>query len=56
VPAEMSRELFEAKTNGIRVIRVFPQAGHAQAFTSDPEGYEETVSKFTTLALESPAV
>ncbi len=46
VPAEMSRELFEAKTSGIREMRIFPQAGHAQAFTSDPALYEETAGKF----------
>ncbi len=56
VPAEMSRELFEAKTSGMREIRVFPQAGHAQALTSDPAGYEETAGKFIALALETPLV
>jgi hypothetical protein len=56
VPAEMSRELFGAKISGLREIRVFPQAGHAQALTSDPAGYEETASKFITQALGSPAV
>jgi len=56
VPAEMSRELFEAKTSGTREIRVFPQAGHAQALTSDPAGYEETAGKFIALALETPLV
>ena len=52
VPAGMSRELFEAKTNGVRGIRVFPGAGHAEAFISDPQLYEETVSKFFESALK----
>ncbi len=52
VPAEMSRELFEAKASGVREIRVFPQAGHAKAFTSDPVLYEETAGKFIESALK----
>jgi uncharacterized protein len=50
VPAEMSRELFEAKTSGVREIRVFPGAGHAQAFTSDPQLYEDVVSNLIETA------
>jgi fermentation-respiration switch protein FrsA (DUF1100 family) len=46
VPAQMSRELFEAKTNGIRELYIVPSAGHAQALTSNPEEYERQVSEF----------
>ena len=56
VPAEMSRELFEAKTSGVREIRVFPGAGHAEAFSSDPQLYEETVFKFVESALKEKTV
>lgn len=56
VPAEMSRELFEAKNGGTRKIRVFPGAGHAEAFTTDPTGYEDVVSKFVESALIEKAV
>jgi uncharacterized protein len=56
IPTEMSRQLFEAKTGGMREIRVFPGAGHAEAFTSDPSLYEEIVAKFINTALENGAV
>jgi fermentation-respiration switch protein FrsA (DUF1100 family) len=56
VPAEMSRELFEAKTSGVREIRVFPGAGHAQAFSTDPIGYEDLVVNFVDSALKEKLV
>ncbi len=46
VPAPMSRELYEAKTNGIRRLYLVPNAGHAQAFTSNPVEYERQVTEF----------
>ena len=48
VPASMSRELFEAKTTGIRQLYLAPDAGHAQAFTSNPKDYERCVNGFLT--------
>lgn len=56
VPAEMSRELFEAKTSGTRVIRVIPGAGHAEAFSTDPAGYEDIVAKFVEEAMKEKSV
>lgn len=46
VPAFMSRDLFEAKTTGLRQLYIAPGAGHAQAFSSNPEGYDRQVSDF----------
>ncbi len=46
VPAPMSRELFDAKTAGIRELYMVPAAGHAQAFTSNPGEYERRVDEF----------
>jgi fermentation-respiration switch protein FrsA (DUF1100 family) len=52
VPAEMSRELFEAKTSGVREIHLVAGAGHAEAFTRDPADYEAIVSGFIEDALQ----
>jgi pimeloyl-ACP methyl ester carboxylesterase len=56
VPAEMSRGLFEAKTSGSRGIRVIPGAGHAEAFSTDPAGYEDVVSNFVETSLKEKTV
>ena len=56
VPAEMSRELYEAKTSGIREIHLVPGADHAQALSHDPQRYEEFAGKFIENALKIPKV
>jgi hypothetical protein len=56
VPAEMSRELFEAKTSGIREIHLVPGAEHAQALSHDPQRYEEIAGKFIENALKTSRV
>jgi pimeloyl-ACP methyl ester carboxylesterase len=53
VPAEMSRELYEAKTKGIREIHLVPGADHAQALSHDPQRYEEIAGKFIENAVKT---
>ncbi|QAA30223.1 alpha/beta hydrolase [Clostridium manihotivorum] len=45
VPTKMSHDLYNAKT-GFKDIYIAPNAGHAQAFTSNPYEYERRVDKF----------
>jgi len=56
VPADMSLELYEAKSSGIREIHLVPGADHAQALSHDPQRYEEIAGKFIENALKTPKV
>ncbi len=46
VPAQMSRELFNAKVKGIRVLYITPKAGHTDSFSINREEYNNQVCSF----------
>jgi len=46
VPAQMSKDLFEAKKKGIRSIYLAQNAGHADSFTNNKEEYTQQVRSF----------
>lgn len=46
IPPEMSREMYYAKTNGVRELYLAPGAGHAESFQRNPADYSQAVSRF----------
>jgi uncharacterized protein len=43
VPTEMSSELYESKTRGIRKLYIVPNAKHAQSYPQNPEEYARQI-------------
>lgn len=46
IPVEMTKDLYEAKVQGPRVLELFEKGAHAQSFNDSPELYEEKVKSF----------
>ena len=49
VPCDMSRRIYAA-CNGMVELVVFPGAGHALSYFTDPELYEKTIYDFLSLS------
>ena len=50
VPEWMARELYNAKTNGMKELYIVPQAGHAEAKFKDGSQYYDRIDQFITKA------
>ncbi len=46
IPLEMAQQLFNAKQHGIRHLCVTPGAKHAEAYTVNPEAYNDSITEF----------
>lgn len=45
-PYQMTEALYEAKTEGVKQLYLVPDARHAGAYWTDPEGYDKAVGQF----------
>lgn len=46
VPTQMTRDLYAAKTRGMRKLLIVPEAEHGQAYFTNPQMYDQAVGEF----------